>query len=102
MPQTSINIRTDDALKKQFDELCQKLGLNLSTAINIIMKSAVREQRIPASLSLNSSVIKPRSLSDYTEEELHASFEQSMADYKAGLGRPVEEVFAELDRKYGL
>jgi len=100
--QTSINIRTDELLKKQFDELCEQLGLNLSVAINIIMKAAVRENRIPVSLSLNTRVERPRGLSDLTKEELHESFERAEAEYEAGLCRPIDEVFAELDRKYGL
>ena len=102
MAQTSINIRTDDVLKKQFDELCDQLGLNLSTAINMIMKAAVRERRIPVSLSLKTPIAKPRSLEDYSEEELAASLEKGIADYKAGLGRRIDDVFVELDRKYGL
>jgi len=100
--QTSINIRTDDLLKRQFDELCEQLGLNLSAAINIIMKAAVRENRIPVSLSLNSRVEMPRGLSDLTKEELYESFERAEAEYEAGLCRPIDEVFAELDKKYGL
>lgn len=53
MAQTSINIRMDESLKQQFDYLCNELGLNMSTAINIFAKTMVRQQRIPFEVSLD-------------------------------------------------
>ena len=53
MAQTNINIRMDDNLKQQFDCLCNELGLNMSTAINIFAKTMVRQQRIPFEISLD-------------------------------------------------
>jgi len=51
MAQTSINIQTDENLKKQFDAVCNELGLNLSAAINVFMKAVVRERGIPFKIS---------------------------------------------------
>ena len=45
MSATTINI--DDNTKKEAQELFKDLGMNLTTAINIFLKQAVREQRIP-------------------------------------------------------
>ncbi|MCI8510840.1 MAG: type II toxin-antitoxin system RelB/DinJ family antitoxin [Lachnospiraceae bacterium] len=53
MAQTSINIRMDETLKRQFDLLCNELGLNMSTAFNIFAKTMVRQQRIPFEISLD-------------------------------------------------
>lgn len=53
MSQSNISLRIDENLKKQFDLLCDKLGLSMSTAINIFVKTVVREQRIPFEISLN-------------------------------------------------
>ena len=53
MSQSNISLRIDENLKKQFDLLCDKLGLSMSTAINIFVKTIVREQRIPFEISLN-------------------------------------------------
>lgn len=53
MPQSNICIRLDDDLKKQFDYLCNELGLTMSAAINMFVKAVVRENRIPLDLSLN-------------------------------------------------
>lgn len=53
MAQSNICIRMDENLKKQFDFLCNELGLTMSTAINIFVKKFVREKALPFELSLN-------------------------------------------------
>ena len=45
MSATTINI--DEETKKEAQELFKDLGMNLTTAINIFLKQAIREQRIP-------------------------------------------------------
>ena len=52
MAQTNINIRMDEQLKKQFDHLCNELGMNMTTAFNIFAKTMVRQQRILFEVSL--------------------------------------------------
>ena len=47
MASTSINIRMDAALKKQFETFCADMGMTMSAAFNIFAKKAVREYRIP-------------------------------------------------------
>ena len=53
MAQTNINIRIDENLKKQFDELCEELGLTMSSAINMFAKAMIRNQGIPFEISLH-------------------------------------------------
>lgn len=43
----STSIKIDSDLKQQAQELFSDLGLNLSTAVNIFLKQAVRERSIP-------------------------------------------------------
>lgn len=47
MANTSINIRMDSDLKKQFEVFCSDMGMTMTTAINVFAKKAVREYRIP-------------------------------------------------------
>lgn len=54
MAQTSINIRMDEELKKSFEDVCQQLGLNMTTAITIFAKKMSREKRIPFDVSIDS------------------------------------------------
>lgn len=51
MAQTSLNIRMDENLKKQFDSLCEEIGMSMTTAVCIFAKKAVRERRIPFELT---------------------------------------------------
>ncbi len=53
MAQTNVNVRMDEGLKMQFDSLCNELGLNMSTAINIFAKTMVRQRRIPFEIGLD-------------------------------------------------
>ena len=47
MAQTNVNIRIDEGLKREFDNLCQDLGLTMTAAFTVFAKTAVRRQRIP-------------------------------------------------------
>ena len=47
MAQTNINIRMDENLKREFDCLCQDLGLTMTAAFTVFAKTVVRRQRIP-------------------------------------------------------
>ena len=51
MSQTTLNVRIDSQLKKQFDDLCTDFGMTPSTAVNIFVKTLVRERRIPFEIS---------------------------------------------------
>lgn len=47
MAQALLNIRMDEDLKRDFDSVCEELGLNMTTAITIFAKKMSREKRIP-------------------------------------------------------
>ena len=51
MPQTNINIRMDEELKRNFEHVCDELGMNMSTAMTIFDKKMTRERRIPFEVS---------------------------------------------------
>ena len=53
MAQTNVNIRIDDATKRQFDMICSELGLSMSAAFNIFAKAVVRQNKIPFELSVD-------------------------------------------------
>ena len=44
---TSMTIRVDEQLKRNFDILCDQFGLSNSAALNLFIKAVVRERRIP-------------------------------------------------------
>jgi len=55
-----VNIRIDDELKEKAEELFDELGLNMSTAFNIFIKTAIRHKGIPFYLTLDNTLMKPK------------------------------------------
>lgn len=53
MAQTLINVRMDEDLKREFDTVCNELGMNMTTAIIIFAKKVTREKRIPFDVSID-------------------------------------------------
>ena len=53
MSLASITIKTDAEIKKEFNDICEELGLNMSVAINMFMKTVLREKGIPFELKLS-------------------------------------------------
>lgn len=46
-----ISLRVDDEVKRSAEKILDDIGLSMSTAINIFLKTVVRENRIPFELS---------------------------------------------------
>ena len=53
MAQTLVNISMDEELKKNMEQVCQELGMNMTTAITIFAKKMTREKRIPFEVSVD-------------------------------------------------
>lgn len=53
MAATNLNIRTDKAIKEQAEQIFNELGLNMTTAINLFLRTAIREHGIPFDLKLD-------------------------------------------------
>ena len=43
MATTNLNIRTEKAIKDQAEEIFNELGLNMTTAVNMFLRTAIRE-----------------------------------------------------------
>ena len=53
MATTNLNIRTDKDIKEQADRIFSELGLNMTTAINMFLRTTIRENGIPFALKLD-------------------------------------------------
>lgn len=53
MATTNLNIRTDKDVKNQAERIFNELGLNMTTAINLFLRAAIRENGIPFSMKLD-------------------------------------------------
>jgi DNA-damage-inducible protein J len=48
-----LNIRIDQDLKAEADSVLNKMGMSLSTAVNVFMRQVVQERAIPFKIQLS-------------------------------------------------
>lgn len=54
MESTTLNIRVNSNDKKNFEQFCNNVGMNVSTAVNMFIKAVLREQKLPFEVRSNS------------------------------------------------
>ena len=69
---TSINLRIDKNLKTESEKLFDKLGLNMTSAVTVFLRQAVREQALPFRVSASN---------DYDDIEPYKGQSRQFADY---------------------
>lgn len=100
MSQSTISIRVESSIKEKFDAMCEAFGLTTSAALNIFMKTVIRERRIPFEIrvdneaerlskrlqaieSLRASAIE-KGLADMTLDEINAEIKASRDERRTG------------------
>ena len=84
---TNISLRMDPELKKQAEELFHDLGLNMSTALTMFLRQAVRNQGIPFDVSRTPNA----DTMDALEESLRIARDPNIKGY-----RNLDELFGDL------
>lgn len=84
--QTTVNVRMDADLKREFDKVCNDLGLTMTTAVTILAKKMTREKRLPFEVSMDPF---------YSESNL-AALDHSIQQLKEGkvITKTLEELEA--------
>ena len=62
-----VSMRVDEGIKIQAEELFNDIGMTMTTAFNLFLHAAIREQKIPFELSRNANAHITA-----TDDELHA------------------------------
>jgi DNA-damage-inducible protein J len=60
MAQTNLSVRVDEHDKESFETFCKDTGMNISVAINMFIKSVLREQRLPFEVKTNQSTAETK------------------------------------------
>lgn len=95
MAQATFSVRMDDNLKKQFEDLCNEFGMNMSTAINVFARAVVRQRKIPFEISADSVVSREGAM-----EAFLALREQAKENYPDGMD--IDEINEEIRKvRYG-
>ena len=90
MTTANINVRVDSELKTQAEALFADLGLNMSTAITMFLKQAVKQEGIPFDVKRIPNADTRAALAEYEEMRKHperykryASFEEMASEVLA-------------------
>ena len=88
---TNLSIRIDRNLKDEADQIFNEMGMNLTTAITIFVRQAVRQKKIPFEIALDTSYGRSVSLADaraaaeriWENAEKNGTSDMSMEDIDA-------------------
>jgi DNA-damage-inducible protein J len=97
---SNIFARIEPELKEQAESVLSQLGIPMSNAIGLFLRQVVLQRGIPFDMKLPQH--KPVALASLSEAEFNAEIEKGFADMTAGRMRPAVDVFADLQRDYGV
>ena len=83
MSQSNINLRIDSEIKKQAEAMFADMGLTMSTAINIFIRQALRQGKIPFEIT-----------SDLPNAETLAAIDD------ANRGRNLSKAYTDVDKMF--
>ena len=72
---TMVNFRIDEEVKKEMEEVCSKMGLTMTAALNLFINKVTMERRIPFEITADPDPF-------YSESNIRY-LGKKMADYKA-------------------
>ena len=89
----SVNIKMDEDVRNQAKELFNKMGLDMTTAVNIFLIQSIREQKIPFQIS----TVK----NEMTEEAIEKLIAKKLHEAEADIdnGRVIEYSYLQEDVK---
>lgn len=47
MVYSNLSVRVEEPVKESFNNLCERMGMNASVAVNIFIRTMLREKKIP-------------------------------------------------------
>ncbi len=95
----NVMTRIDPTIKEQAEKVFERLGLSMSSGIEVYLVQVAMQRKIP--FELKAMIPPPIAKKDLTKEQFDNLMEKSFEEYERGEGSPVEEGFAKIERKYG-
>ena len=89
----NVNVRVEPNVKKQAEEILDKLGISASTFINMTYRQVIMKKGIPFSVELPAEI---KTLDTMTNEEFDEMMQNGLTQAKSGESVPYEEAFHQL------
>ncbi len=95
MKDSTVSARVETNIKIEAEDILQKLGVPSSVVINSLYRQIIYHRGIPFSLTVPA---EPETIDSMPEDRLDAKLSHSYAQSAAGEGRPMNDVFDDLER----
>lgn len=56
MTQSMLTVRVNSEDKKKFEEFCNATGMNISVAVNMFVKSVIRDGKLPFEVKVEKEI----------------------------------------------
>lgn len=90
MAQTAMTVRLDSVQKAKFDQLCEQFGMSANTAINIFVRTVIRNRCIPFTIAAEPASVKEKALESFRKI-------RQEAEKQTGPEITLEEINAEIN-----
>ena len=74
MASSNMNIRMDNEVKAQAQVLFAQFGLDMTTAVNMFLRQAIRERGIPFQLRLEPGTLLEQAIRDVEEGRVYGPY----------------------------
>lgn len=89
----NVNVRVEPDVKKQAEDILEKLGVSASAFINMTYRQVIMKRGIPFSVELPSEI---KTLDTMTDAEFDEMMQTGLEQAKKGESVPYEEAFDRL------
>lgn len=89
----NVNVRVEPDVKKQAEDILDKLGVSASAFINMTYRQVILKRGIPFSVELPAEI---KTLDTMTDAEFDEMMQTGLVQAKRGESVPYEEAFAQL------
>lgn len=97
MKDSTVSARVENNIKNEAEEILQKLGVPVSVVINSLYRQIIYHHGVPFSLTVPDD---PKTIDTISKTEFNAMLQHSYKQALAGEGRPIEDVFTDLERSF--
>lgn len=92
MESLTLNVRVDANDKKNFEQFCSSVGMNVSTAVNMFIKAVLREQKLPFEVKSDTfDGIVYEKLKEAELEMKNTNIRYTIDDVQASMNKIIDE-----------
>lgn len=95
MKDSTVSARVENEIKNEAEDILKKLGVPVSVVINSLYRQIIYRRGIPFSLTVPA---EPKTLDAMSDGALDEMLQHSYAQSTANEGRPLGDVFDDLEK----